>query len=97
MTRKELHAHPLECCYEGDPGIVATNPDHESDFIYFVSNKRDGLTCSALLRKYPQYRFTYAFSPSFDGDEINFEKSGITNIKNLKGDLIFKKPTKFSL
>ena len=98
MTRHEIHEHPIECCYKGDPGIVSTNPEDERDYLYFVSNSRDGMICRALLKKYPQYKCTYALTPSINTDgHIDFERSGITMIKGLKGELIFKKPTKFSL
>ena len=101
MTRHELFKQPLTCKYKGTPGILAIDSENEDSYIYFLSDERNGLTCQALLIKYPQYKYTYAISPCYDKDgHIDFFKSDITHISHIYSsidELIFKKQIKFSL
>lgn len=100
MTTIELAKTPMICTYYDCLGMIGFDPSC-SDWLFFLSNRKDGMSNGPLLKAHPEYRCSYAVSYRLSdfGGNIDFVQAGITNIQypSEPGNLIFKKQTKFSL
>lgn len=100
MTTAELAKTPVLCDYQGYRGLLGYDV-YYGDYLFFLSNERDGMECATLLKAHPEYKYSYAINFHYDlAGNIEFEGCSITNIHYPYGtpsELIFKKQTKFSL
>ena len=100
MTTEELAKTPILCDYYSNHGLLGYDV-HYREYLFFLSNDRNGMECRSLLIAHPEYKYSYAITFHYDlSGNIDFESCCITNIHypaDVPGELIFKKQTKFSL